>query len=95
MLRVPYCFYLLRDARPSRRFKLSRQLSLLPKPQPRLSLFHLSHKLRLRLLSPIMNQALSRILNGEQVLRLNENQDFSYAEAQRDFGFSPLAFEEG
>ncbi len=31
----------------------------------------------------------------EQVLRLNENKDFSYAEAQKDFGFSPLAFEEG
>ena len=25
----------------------------------------------------------------------DENKDFSYAEAQRDFGFSPLAFEEG
>jgi nucleoside-diphosphate-sugar epimerase len=34
-------------------------------------------------------------INAEQVLRLNENKDFSYAEAQRDFGFSPLAFEEG
>ena len=31
----------------------------------------------------------------EQVLRLNENKDFSYAEAGRDFGFSPLSFEEG
>jgi hypothetical protein len=28
-------------------------------------------------------------------LRLNENKDFSYAEAQKDFGFSPLSFEEG
>ena len=34
-------------------------------------------------------------INAEQVLRLNENKDFSYAEAQRDFGFSPLSFEEG
>jgi len=34
-------------------------------------------------------------LKSEQVLRLNENKDFSYAEAQRDFGFSPLSFEEG
>jgi uncharacterized protein YbjT (DUF2867 family) len=34
-------------------------------------------------------------IKSEQVLRLNENKDFSYAEAQRDFGFSPLAFEEG
>ena len=25
----------------------------------------------------------------------HENKDFSYAEAQNDFGFSPLSFEEG
>jgi uncharacterized protein YbjT (DUF2867 family) len=34
-------------------------------------------------------------IKAEQVLRLNENKDFSYSEAQQDFGFSPLAFEEG
>ena len=34
-------------------------------------------------------------IKAEQVLRLNENKDFSYEEAQRDFGFSPLVFEEG
>lgn len=34
-------------------------------------------------------------IKAEQVLRLNENKDFSYAEAGRDFGFSPLAFEDG
>jgi nucleoside-diphosphate-sugar epimerase len=34
-------------------------------------------------------------VKAEQVLRLNENKDFSYAEAQRDFGFSPLSFEVG
>ncbi|MCI0556509.1 MAG: NAD(P)H-binding protein [Anaerolineae bacterium] len=34
-------------------------------------------------------------IKAEQVLRLNENKDFSYAEAQKDFGFSPLVFEEG
>ena len=34
-------------------------------------------------------------IKAEQVLRLNENKDFSYQEAQRDFGFSPLTFEEG
>lgn len=34
-------------------------------------------------------------LKAEQVLRLNENKGFSYAEASRDFGFSPLSFEEG
>lgn len=34
-------------------------------------------------------------IKAEQVLRLNENKDFPYAEAQKDFGFSPLSFEEG
>ena len=34
-------------------------------------------------------------IKAEQVLRLNENKDFNYAEAQKDFGFSPLSFEEG
>jgi uncharacterized protein YbjT (DUF2867 family) len=34
-------------------------------------------------------------LKAEQVLRLNENKDFPYAEAQRDFGFHPCSFEEG
>jgi len=34
-------------------------------------------------------------IKAEQVLRLNENKDFSYAEAEEDFGFSPLSFEEG
>ncbi|MBI5823606.1 MAG: NAD-dependent epimerase/dehydratase family protein [Chloroflexi bacterium] len=34
-------------------------------------------------------------IKAEQVLRLNENKDFSYEEAQRDFGFSPRAFGEG
>lgn len=34
-------------------------------------------------------------IKAEQVLRLNENKDFSYAEAQKDFGFHPLAFEDG
>jgi nucleoside-diphosphate-sugar epimerase len=34
-------------------------------------------------------------IKAEQVLRLNENKDFSYSEAQRELGFNPLAFEEG
>ncbi|MDL1910253.1 NAD-dependent epimerase/dehydratase family protein [Chloroflexi bacterium CFX6] len=34
-------------------------------------------------------------IKAEQVLRLNENKDFSYADAHKDFGFSPLSFEEG
>ena len=34
-------------------------------------------------------------IKAEQVLRLNEDKDFSYTEAQQDFGFNPLSFEEG
>jgi hypothetical protein len=34
-------------------------------------------------------------IKEEQVVRLNENKDFSCTEAQKDFGFSPLPFEEG
>ena len=34
-------------------------------------------------------------IRTEQVLRLNENKQFSYEDAQRDFGFSSLSFEEG
>jgi nucleoside-diphosphate-sugar epimerase len=34
-------------------------------------------------------------IKSEQVLRLNENKDFSYEEAQKDFGFNPRSFEEG
>ena len=34
-------------------------------------------------------------IKAEQVLRLNEDKSFSYADAQRDFGFSPRSFEEG
>jgi nucleoside-diphosphate-sugar epimerase len=34
-------------------------------------------------------------LKSEQVLRLNEDKVFSYAEAERDFGYSPFSFEDG
>ena len=34
-------------------------------------------------------------IKAEQILRLNENKNFSYEEAQRDFGFSPSSFEQG
>jgi len=34
-------------------------------------------------------------IKAEQVLRLNENKDFNYEEARRDFGFTPLSFEQG
>ena len=34
-------------------------------------------------------------IKAEQILRLNENKNFSYEEGARDFGFNPLSFEEG
>ena len=34
-------------------------------------------------------------IKAEQVLRLNENKNFGYEEAEGDFGFSPLSFDEG
>jgi nucleoside-diphosphate-sugar epimerase len=35
------------------------------------------------------------IISVEQVLRLQENKDFSHEEARKDFGYNPIAFEEG
>jgi len=34
-------------------------------------------------------------IKAEQILRLNENKNFSYEAAKGDFGFSPLSFQEG
>lgn len=34
-------------------------------------------------------------IKAEQVLRLNENKNFSYEEAERNFGFNPSSFENG
>ncbi len=34
-------------------------------------------------------------IKAEQILRLNENKNFSYEEAQMDFGFNPLSFSDG
>lgn len=34
-------------------------------------------------------------LKAEQVLRLNENKDFSFEEAKMDLGYDPLSFKEG
>jgi nucleoside-diphosphate-sugar epimerase len=35
------------------------------------------------------------IISVEQVLRMQEDKNFSYEEATKDFGYSPLSFEEG
>ncbi len=57
--------------------------------------FHIPSRPVVSLLSLIERMRIPFPIKAEQVLRLNENKNFSYAEAQSDFGFSPLAFEEG
>lgn len=34
-------------------------------------------------------------LNEEQVLRMKEDKDFTHLKATEDFGYNPMAFEEG
>jgi len=57
--------------------------------------FHVPSKPIVSLLRLFEKVHIPSPIKAEQVLRLNENKDFSYAEAQRNFGFSPLSFEEG
>jgi nucleoside-diphosphate-sugar epimerase len=56
---------------------------------------HIPSKPVVSLLRLVERMRMPFSIKAEQVLRLNENKAFSYADAQRDFGFSPLAFEEG
>jgi len=61
----------------------------------RVWMFHIPSKPVVALLGFFERIRIPFPIKAEQVLRLNENKDFSYAEAQKDFGFSPLSFEEG
>lgn len=56
---------------------------------------HIPSKAVVAMLKLIERMRIPFPIKAEQVLRLNENKDFSYAESDRDFGFSPLSFEEG
>ncbi len=56
---------------------------------------HIPSKPVIALLSLLERIRIPFPIKAEQVLRLNENKNFNYADAQRDFGFSPLAFEDG
>lgn len=56
---------------------------------------HIPSKPAVSLLALFERMRIPFPIKAEQVLRLNENKDFSYAEAQRELGFSPLSFEEG
>jgi uncharacterized protein YbjT (DUF2867 family) len=56
---------------------------------------HVPPKPAVVLLELLEHLHISFPIKAEQILRLNENKDFSYEEAQRDFGFDPLSFEDG
>ncbi|MEA4968061.1 2-alkyl-3-oxoalkanoate reductase [bioreactor metagenome] len=56
---------------------------------------HIPMKLSYNLLRLYEMLTSKPILKAEQVLRLNENKDFSHEEAKNDFGYNPLSFEEG
>lgn len=56
---------------------------------------HIPMKLSYNLLKFYEKLTSKPILKAEQVLRLNENKDFSHEEAKKDFGYNPSSFEEG
>lgn len=56
---------------------------------------HIPMKLSYNLLKVYEKVSKKPKLKAEQVLRLNENKDFSYEEAKKDLGYNPLTFEEG
>lgn len=56
---------------------------------------HIPHMPVVRVLQFTEQMNIRLPIKAEQVLRLNEDKSFSYADAQRDFGFSPRSFEEG
>ena len=56
---------------------------------------HIPYKPVVRLLGLFERTHIPLPIKAEQVLRLNEDKNFSYEDARRDFGFSPRSFEEG
>ncbi len=56
---------------------------------------HIPTKPVLTMLNVFEKMHLPFPIKAEQVLRLNENKNFSYAEAEKDFGFVSKSFEEG
>lgn len=56
---------------------------------------HLPMKLSYNLLKIYEKVSRKPKLKAEQVLRLNENKDFSHEEAKKDFNYKPISFEEG
>ncbi|ETI69189.1 NAD-dependent epimerase/dehydratase family protein [Neobacillus vireti] len=56
---------------------------------------HIPMKLSYNILKFYEKASTKPKLKAEQVLRLNENKDFSYEDAKRDLGYKPLSFEDG
>lgn len=56
---------------------------------------HVPMKLSYNLLKTYEKLSSKPKLKAEQVLRLNENKDFSHEEAKKDFNYKPISFEEG
>lgn len=56
---------------------------------------HIPMELSYKLLKKYEKISKKPKLKAEQVLRLNENKDFSYEDAKKDLGYEPLSFEEG
>ena len=56
---------------------------------------HVPMKLSYNLLKVYEKVTSKPKLKAEQVLRLNENKDFTYEDAAKDFGYKPKSFEEG
>lgn len=56
---------------------------------------HVPMKLAYKLLEIYEKLSKNPILKAEQVLRLNEDKDFSHKIARKDLGYNPLTFEEG
>ena len=55
---------------------------------------HLPHKVMIGMLK-LSEKVISLPIKAEQIQRLNEHKNFSFEEAQRDFGYSPRSFQEG
>lgn len=56
---------------------------------------HIPMKLSYNLLKLYEKISKNPKLKAEQVLRLNENKDFSHEDAKQDLGYNPLSFEDG
>jgi nucleoside-diphosphate-sugar epimerase len=61
----------------------------------RIGKIHIPSRLVVPLLRLFEQMRIPFPIKAEQVLRLNEDKAFSYADAQRDFGYAPLSFEDG